>query len=146
MYIAPGLLDQRLTFYTRGEDGADGFQRPVYQATGTFWGRVDAMSSNDVLPGSPQSHMEMRTNLAAIVAEYVDVDPYGVVRVGDDDALYYIRSVYKVRQLRCQQLTLEAIDATAFASFVMYDAVDVSDGTHLVTYNGFTDGFNEGFA
>lgn len=144
MYVAPGLLDQRLTFYTRSDDGAHGFTRPIYTKTGTYWGRVDATANTFTAAGSPQGHLDSRTTLTATVASYVPVDPFGVVTVGT--ALYFVRGVYEVRQMRCQQVTLEAIDPTAYSETVLYDPAPVDDGVHLVRpATGFTLGFNEGF-
>lgn len=144
MYVAPGLLDERLTFYARSEDGAHGFPRPVYTKTGTYWGRVDATASQFTPAGSPQGHIDARTTLTATVADYVAVDPFGIVKVGE--MIYFVRSVVLVRQLRGQQVTLEAIDPTAFGESVLYDPAEVKDGVHLVLpATGFTTGFNEGF-
>lgn len=147
MYVAPGTLDQRLRFYTKTDAGADGFARPVYVYTGEFWGRIDATADNQTVPLSPQAHVESRTTATATVADYVSVDPLGIVRVDNRDPLYFVRGVVLVRQLRCQRISLEAIDPTAFATFSVYENEDVLDGVHLVApTNAFSVGFSEGFA
>jgi hypothetical protein len=145
MYIAPGLLDQRLGFFSRGDDGADGFQRPVYTKTGVYWGRVDATANAFTVAGAPQAHTDSRTTAVATVADYVPVDPYGIVKLEGDDTLWFVRGVYAVRQMACQQVTLEAIDPTAYGQYILYDAADVADGVHLVATSAFTTGFDEGF-
>jgi len=146
MYVAPGLLDQRLGFYTRSDDGADGFQRPVYTRSGIFWGRIDATANQFTVAGAPQSHIDSRTTLTATVADYVPVDPFGVVKIEGDTVIYFVRSVVEVRQMRCQQVTLEAVDPTAFAAFVLYDPVDVTDGVHLLTTGGaYSTAFDEAY-
>lgn len=145
MYIAPGLLDQRLGFYTRSNDGADGFQRSVYNKTGVYWGRVDATSNAFTVAGAPQAHIDNRTTAVATVADYVAVDPYGIVKLEGEETLWFVRGVYPVRQMACQQVSLEAVDPTAYGEFIFYDPTDVSDGVHLVATSAFTTGFDEGF-
>lgn len=147
MYVAPGTLNQRLRFYRKTDAGADGFTRPVYVYTGEFWGRIDATSDNQTVPLSPQSHVESRTSATATVADYVSIDPYGILRVDNAGPLYFVRGIVLVRQLRCQRITLEAIDPTASATFSVYEDEDVLDGVHLVApTNAFSVGFSEGFA
>lgn len=146
MYVAPGLLDQRLAFYSRSDDGADGFQRTVYTRTGIYWGRVDATVNTLTVSGAPQSHTDNRTTLSATVADYVAVDPAGLLREVGGSTLYFVRGVYAVRNLRCQQITLEAVDPSAYGEFVLYDPADVSDGVHLLDpASAFTTGFDEGY-
>jgi hypothetical protein len=149
MYVAPGTLDQRLRFYRRDEAGADGFSRPVYQFTSERWGRVDAVSDRATVPLAPQAHVEHRTDAVATIAEDVIVDPNGVVIV--NAALYFVRGVVRIRQLRCQRVTLEAIDPTSYATFELFEDEDVLDGLHLVVpavafSSGFSSGFSQGFA
>lgn len=127
----PGLLDRRLAFYERQDAGADGFQRPVYVKTGTYWGRIDDTADQQTVPLAPQAHIESRTTAAATVADYVPVPKFGVVRIGEG-ALYYIRGVYQQRAIRCNRIALEAIDPTDLATFDIYEDVEVTDGTHLV--------------
>jgi hypothetical protein len=130
MYLAPGTLDQRLRFYTRTDAGADGFIRPVYVFTAERWGRVDATSERAQVPLSPQAHVEHRTDAVATIAEGIAVDPNGLVKLGTD--LYFVRGVVRIRQLRCQRLALEAVDPTAFATFILVEGQSVLDGLHLV--------------
>lgn len=132
MTVAPGLLNQRVTFYARQDGGADGFARPVYVKTGTYWGRLDDTADAVTIPGAPSAHMESRTSAVATVMDSVPVPTYGIARIGDGP-LYYIRGVYLKRVLRCQKLTLEAVDPTAVATFDVFEGVEVQDGTHLVT-------------
>ena len=129
--ITPGLLDRRLTFYERQDGGADGFQRPVYVKTGEYWGRIDDTADQQTIPLSPQAHVESRTTAVATVADYVDVSKFGVVQI-DAGPLYYVRGVFLQRALRCQRITLEAIDPNESATFAVYEDVEVLDGTHLV--------------
>lgn len=130
MYIAPGTLDQRLRFYSRTDAGADGFQRPVYGFTVERWGRLDDTSERSTVPLSPQAHVEHRTDAVATIAADVPVDLNGIVKVGA--LLYFVRGVVKIRQLRCQRVSLERIDPTAYAMFELYEGEDVLDGLHLV--------------
>jgi hypothetical protein len=130
--VAPSLLDQRLRFYQRQDGGADGFMRPVYVFTGEYWGRIDTISSAQVVATSPQAHMDVVNQTKATVYDYVPVDPMGIVRVGTDGPLNYVRGVYIARALRCKEITLEVIDPTASATFVVYEDTDVQDGVHLV--------------
>jgi hypothetical protein len=130
MYLAPGTLDQRLRFYRRRDAGADGFSRPVYEFTLERWGRVDAVSDRATVPLAPQAHVEHRTDAVATIAEGIAVDPNGLVKLGAD--LYFVRGVVRIRQLRCQRITLEAIDPTAYAMFQLHEGADVLDGLHLV--------------
>ena len=146
MYVAPGLLDQRLGFYTRSDDGAYGFQRPLYTKVGVYWGRIDATANQFTVAGAPQGHTDSRTTLTATVADYVPVDPFGVVKIEGDTVIYFVRSVVEVRQMRCKQLTLEEVDPTAYAEFIANDPDAVTDGVHLVdATSAFTLGFDEGY-
>jgi hypothetical protein len=146
MYLAPGLLDQRISFYTRSDDGADGFQRPLYTKAGTYWGRIDAVSNAFTVAGAPQGHTDSRTTLTATVADYVPVDPFGVVKIEGATVIYFVRSVVEVRQMRCKQLALEEVDPTAWAEFIASDPDAVADGVHLVdAASAFTTGFDEGY-
>lgn len=146
MYIAPGLLDKRLTFYRRDQDGGDGFARSVYVKTGTYWGRIDASSSRQNVASSPMAHMDIRTTLSATIADYVDVDPYGLVKQEGDDTLYYVRGVVTMRQLQGQRVDLESVDPTASATFTLYDPAEVMDGEHLLLgATAFSTAFDEAF-
>lgn len=146
MYLAPGLLDQRLRFYSRSDDGADGFQRPLYTYEATYWGRLDQTTNAFTVAGAPQAHTDSRTTAVATVAEYVPVSKYGVVRLEGGSVIYFIRSVYPVRQMACQQIVLEEVDPTAYAEFVGSDPDAVADGVHLVVgASAFTTGFDEGY-
>ncbi len=147
MYIAPGLLDQRLSFYERQEAGGDGFARPVYVLTGVFWGRLDVTADQQTVGSSPQSQVDSRSSATATVAMDVVVDPNGVVRVEGEDALYHIRGVYKVRQLQAQQITLDRVTPEQAAVFVTYEPTEVLDGYHYGTaIDGFSSGFDNGFS
>lgn len=147
MYIAPGLLDTRLTFYRRDENGGDGFARSIYVKTGVYWGRIDASSQRQNVGASPMAHVDVRTTLSATVADYVVVDPYGLVKQEGDDTLYYIRGVIAMRQLQGQRIDLEAIDPSAYATFTLYDPAEVMDGEHLLLGAvSFSTAFDEGFA
>lgn len=146
MYIAPGLLDQRLGFYTRSNDGADGFVRPVYTKIGTYWGRLDLTANTFTVAGAPQSHTDSRTAAMATVSADIDVDPFGLVKLDGGTVLYFIRGVYEVRQVRCKQLTLEEVDPTTYAEFIGSDPDAVADGVHLILpASAFTTGFDEGY-
>lgn len=131
MTVAPGLLDRRVTLYARQDNGADGFIRSVYVKTGTWWGRIDDTSDTQTIPGAPMAHVESRTNAVATVSDAVPVPKFGIARI-DDGPLYFVRGVFLKRALRCQKLTLEAVDPTASATFEVYESVDVLDGVHLV--------------
>lgn len=148
MYIAPGLLDRRLQFFTRAEDGADGFARPVYTRVGTYWGRIDAMSDQFTPAGSPQGHIDSRTSLVATVADYVDVNPFGIVKDEDETPIYFVRGVIELRQLMCKQLTLEEVDPTTYGLFTGSDPNSVADGVHLINpaADAFSSGFDEGYS
>lgn len=146
MYIASGLLDQRLTFYERQDSGGDGFARPVYVKTGVYWGRLDIMSNQQMVGTSPQAHIDMRANCVATVGTEVVVDPYGVVRVESEDVLYHVRGVYRARQTQAQQLNLERMTPEQAASFVTYEPTEVLDGFHYGSpEGGFSSGFDSGF-
>lgn len=146
MYIAPGLLDQRLRLYRREDAGADGFQRPVYVYTATRWGRLDVTADTSTVPMAPQAHVEERAAATAFLATDSPVSAFGVIRVGYGPALYYVRGIVQTRALQLQRVELEAIDPTRFAEFTLYEGESVLDGTHLVAVSGFSSGFNEGFA
>ncbi len=132
MTVAPGLLDRRLTFWERRETGADGFARPTYVKIGEYWGRLDETADDQQIPLNPQGHMESQTQATATVADYVTVPKFGIVRDGDGP-VYFTRGVVYKRALRCQTITLEAIDPTEFSTFALFEDVDVRDGYHLVT-------------
>ena len=132
MTLMPGLLDRRLTFWERTEGGADGFSRPVYVKVGEFWGRLDMTADAEQIPLNPQAHIESQTQATATVADYVNVPKFGIVRDGNGP-LYFTRGVVLLRALRCQRITLEAIDPTEYGTFTLFEDVDVRDGYHLVT-------------
>lgn len=147
MYVAPGLLDQRLTFYERQEAGADGFIRPVYVQTGVYWGRLDIIADQQNVGTAPQAHIDSRFNAVATVAIYVAVDPFGIVKVEGDGSLYHVRGVYAVRQTQAQQISLEKLTPEDSAAFVAYEPTEVLDGYHYGTDgNGFSTGFDTGFS
>lgn len=147
MYVAPGLLDQRLRLYARNDVGGDGFQRPVYEYVGEYWGRIDATADLQTVPLAPQGHVEARTTAVAFLAEGTPVTAFGIVRNDNLDPLYFVRGIVHVRQLRLLRVDLEAIDPTASATFTIFDEDDVLDGVHLVSpTNSFSTGFSEGFA
>lgn len=147
MYLAPGLLDQRLRVYDREDAGADGFQRPVYVYAGEFWGRIDATGDLQTVPLAPQAHVENRTTAVAFFADHVPVTTTGIVRVDNLPPLYFVRGIVKVRQLRLLRVDLEAIAPTEYAQFTLYEDEDVLDGVHVVApTNAFSVGFSEGFA
>lgn len=147
MYVAPGLLDTRLVFYRKADNGGDGFARPTYVKTGTFWGRIDASAQRQNVGSAPMAHVDARTTLSAMVAEYVEVDPYGLVKQEGDETLYYVRGVITLRQLQGQRIDLEAIDPSSYDTFTTYDAAEVLDGEHLIVpSNAFSTAFNDGFA
>ena len=147
MYVAPGLLDQRLTFYQRQDAGDDGFIRPVYVQTGVYWGRLDTTSDQQIIGTSPQAHIDSRSNCIATVATYVEVDPFGVVMVEDDGSLYHVRGVYKARQTQAQQISLEKLLPEEATAFIGYEPAEVLDGYHYgKTVDGFSTGFDPGFA
>lgn len=147
MYVAPGLLDQRLTFYQRQEAGADGFVRPVYVNTGVYWGRLDIMSDSQNVGTAPQAHVDSRSSVVATVAMYVEVDPFGIVKVEGDESLYHVRGVYPVRQTQAQRITLEKLTPEESAAFVGYEPAEVLDGYHYgIAENGFSTGFDTGFS
>ena len=136
MSVMPGLRDRRLVFYTPADGGADGFQRTVYVKSATVWGRIDDTASNEAVPLQPQAHVEQRQTATATVADSVAVPIGGICHEDGQATRYHIRGVVPKRAVRCQDVTLEAIAAEAMASYAVYDAVDVLDGTHLVTPNG----------
>lgn len=146
MYVAPGLMDRRLTFYRREEHGGDGFVRPVYVKTGTYWGRIDASAQRINVAFAPMAHVDARTNWSATIAEHIDVDPNGIVRESGTDVLYFVRGVITLRQLSGQRVDLESIDPTQYNTFTMYEGAEVDDGYHIVdSGSAFTTGFDEGF-
>jgi hypothetical protein len=147
MYVAPGLLDQRLRLYTREDAGADGFQRPVYVYAGEFWGRIDETASNQNVSMSPQAHVEARSDAVAFLSEEAPVDAFGILRVDNLSPIYWVRGIVKNRAVRLQRVTLQAINPTDFAQLTVYESDDVLDGVHLVApTNAFSTGFSEGFA
>lgn len=146
MYIAPGLLDRRLTFYRRAEEGGDGFARAVYVETGTYWGRIDATAQRQNIAFQPQAHIDVRTTWAATIAADIVVDTNGLVRESGSDTLYYVRGVITMRQMSGQRIDLESIDPNEYATFTLYDAAEVMDGEHLINAaSAFSGGFNEGY-
>lgn len=133
MTVAPGLLDRRLIVYAQEDGGADGFARPVYVRTGEWWGRLDDTADTETVPLSPQNHVEYRTAASATVADYVPVPRFGVIRESGGETLYAIRGVIQLRALRCQRITLEAIQPTDYGLYDLYDDTEVLDGVHLIT-------------
>lgn len=132
MTMAPGLLDQRLRFYERHDNGADGFMRPVYVFTGEYWGRVDVMSANQTVATSPQAHIDTAYEMKASVYDYVPVDPSGVVRVVGSTGLNYVRGVYIARATRTKEIRLEEIGPEEYETFIVYEDTEVLDGVHIV--------------
>lgn len=145
MYLAPGLLDQRLGFYSRSDSGADGFVRPVYTKTGCYWGRLDVLTNAFTVAGAPQAHTDSRSTAQATVADYVAVDPFGLVKLEGGSVLYFVRGVVLMRQLQAQQITLEEVDPTTYAEFIGYEGAPVTDGVHLVATGAFSTAFDEAF-
>ena len=146
MYLAPGLLDRRLTFYVREDHGGDGFIRPVYVKSGTYWGRIDASSNQTNIGFQPMSAIDSRSRWSAMIAKGIEVDPNGLVREEKSDTLFFIRGVITLRQLDGQRLELESVDPTAYATFIFYEGAETTDGVHLVdSASAFTTGFDEGF-
>lgn len=136
MYVAPGLLDQRLTFYAHEDAGGDGFARPVYVRTGTFWGRLDITADQQAIGSTPQAQVDVRADAVATVSADVAVDPYGLVRVEGDDTLYHVRGVVRVRQTQAQRLTLTRVQPEESAAFTTIEPIEVKDGYHYGSVNG----------
>lgn len=129
----PGLLDRRLAFYEPRDGGAGGFVRTVYVLTGTWWGRLDETADQETVPLAPHAHVEGRTTGVVTVSDTVPVPRGGVVRDVQGGALYSIRGIVPKRAARCQYVPVEHVSPTDFATYSLYDAVDVLDGVHLVT-------------
>lgn len=142
MTKAPGLLDQRLRFYEYRNAGSDGFVRPVYDFLYERWGRVDVRDDQQTVPSAPQAHLEYRASVIGTVADYVVVPPAGIIK--HDGILYWVRGWYEVRLLRCNQITLEAINPTEYATFILREGSSVLDGVHLVD-RSYSGGFSKGF-
>lgn len=132
MYVAPGLLDRRLRFYRREEVGADGFARAAYVFDVERWGRIDRTAARQAVPMAPQAHQEARADAVATIGEGVAVDPFGIVRDTQDAALYWVRGVVPVRQVRAIRITLEAVDPTAYETFALYESREALGGVHLI--------------
>jgi len=132
MYVAPGLLDRRLRVYERAENGADGFIRPQYRFVAEWWGRVDRREARQTVPLAPQGHVEARSDAIAHLGEQASVQSFGLLKDTLDDALYYVRGVVPVRQVRLVRVALEAIEPTDYATFEVFEGEDVLDGEHLV--------------
>lgn len=147
MYVAPGLLDTRLAFYRRDQNGGDGFARSVYVKTGVYWGRLDATAQRQNIGGAPMSHSDIRTTYTATVADYVTIDPFGLVKIeGTDETLYYIRGVVAMRALQGQRVDLESIDPSSYNTFTIYDPAEATDGEHLLLgATAFSTAFDEAF-
>ena len=75
MTMVAGRLDQRVTLWERQDNGGDGFARPVYVKTGTWWGRVDAVSDRQRVPQSPQCTVDYATDARMTVADYARIEP-----------------------------------------------------------------------
>lgn len=128
--VATGRLEQRLRFYARTENGADGLTRPVYVFSVERWGRVDVMADQETVPLAPQAHAEYRATAIATVMDYVAIPAFGLVK--HDGLLYWIRGIVPIRQLRQKNVMLELIDPTQYATFVLTEPESVTDGVHLV--------------
>lgn len=147
MYIAPGLLDTRLTLYRKEDNGGDGFARTIYVKTGVYWGRLDASFQRQDVGLSPMAHVEARTTCSAMIGADIPVDPYGLVTQEGNETLYYVRGVITLRQLQGQRIDLEAIDPSSYDTFTLYDPAEVTDGEHLLLGAvSFSTAFDEAFA
>ena len=134
--IAAGLLDRRLRFYERQDSGADGFSRPVWVFTVERWGRIDVQTNATATP-SGQSHREQRLTAAVTVDDGVEVPALGLVRDANDASLTWtITGVVPLRQLRCQRVTVAAVDPQEVATFAFADPVETLDGLHLIETRG----------
>jgi len=131
--MVPGRLDQRVTLWERQELGGDGFVRPVYVRTGTYWARVVATVDRERIAQAPQSAVDYTTDARMTVADYVAIPRHGCVTVEGDTTLYWIRGVQTRRQLREQRVDLQGLHPEEHVEFQDYDPVVVTDGVHLLT-------------
>lgn len=144
--MVAGRLDQRLSFWAREDGGADGFVRPVYVYQGTYWGRVDVTGASENIGNEPQSHVSYRSAARGTVADYVAVPLNGIVRIEDDTAVYWVRGVVRLRQLRAQRLDLQVVTPTEVVEFAGFEGLSTLDGVHLLTTDEFSSAFNEAFS
>lgn len=144
--MVAGRLDQRVTLWERQDNGGDGFARPVYVKTGTWWGRVDAVTDRQRVPQAPQSTVDYATDARMTVADYVPVPRSGCVTVEGNTALFWIRGVQERRQLREQRVDLQCVHPDEYVEFIGFDQLPVGDGYHLVSTSAFSSAFDLSFA
>jgi hypothetical protein len=128
MGTAVGLRDQRLRLYARVENGSDGFVRPVFSFSVERWGRIDEAS---VQTQALASQLKMKLDALVEFADETVVpvngvmkDPYGV--------MWWIRGANSNRMLRRVFVGVERVSDELYKTFVIYEANDVLDGSHLV--------------
>lgn len=126
---ATGLRDQRIALYERTEQGVDGRARSVYLLTVTRWGRLDDSSA---AVKQAQERLQMQIDAVCEFADEVTVPCPGLLKNTVTGDCWWVRGVYGVRQLRRVIVGLSRISVEEFASFDIFEAAAVLDGTHLV--------------
>lgn len=126
---ATGLRDQRVSLYTRTGQGTDGRVRSVYLFSATRWGRLDDSAAAVRVA---QDRLQMKVDAVCEFADEVTVPCPGLLKETVSGQSWWVRGVYGVRQLRRVIVGLDRISVDQFATFQVYEAADVADGTHLV--------------
>lgn len=126
---ATGLRDMRVRMYSRTNQGLNGTTRSVFSYLRTRWGRLDDSSATVAYA---QDRLRMKIDAVCEFADEVDVPDAGILKEELSGQCWWVRGVYGVRQLRRTIVGLDRITVEEFATFEVFEAAAVLDGTHLV--------------
>lgn len=114
---SPGLRDQRVRIYAPSNSFTDGYQSETYSFINEYWSRITVVTSRETAAGSPQQHLDFRTEAIAIFDEYATIPQNGILRY--EELVYFIRGVIRDRLVNTQQAMLELVSTDRFQSFVL---------------------------
>lgn len=126
---ATGLRDQRLRCYSRTDQGTDGEVRSVFYFSMERWGRLDDSAA---AVRAAQDRLQLHLDAACEFADDVTVPCPGIIKNKLTGECWWVRGTYGVRALRRVVVGLERVTVEEFATFEVFEAANVKDGTHLV--------------
>jgi len=130
MSNAIGLRDQRVSVYGQRNDGKNGYSSPYWQYLYALWARLDVVSEQQQAGTPPQAHTQYLEQVKVTFAYTAIIPRDSLLKLGD--AIYFVRGVVRQRFTWTTTVRCERIPEEQFASYLMYNGDDTSDGVHLV--------------
>lgn len=122
------LRDQLIRCYEKTDNGRDGFVRPVWRYTASWWGRIDeTVSQTRVIQGA----QTVKEDARAVFADEATIPVNGVI-LDPDGVLWWVRGQSLARLTRSISVTLDRVSSDQYKQFVTAEGESILDGVHLV--------------